>query len=188
MIPSWNNQGVLPPIWPGMQGQSNERSPYRVGINDLVDTYGFSEKRRIILKGLLEYRQALFKIGIMQGFQWIDGSFVEDVESIENRAPNDLDVVTFFHLPYGIDQRKLMDDHSLLFLPDETKKVYHVDAYSCLLGEPIGKSQVRKISYWYSMLSHKRNGLWKGFLQIDLSSNEDEMAYETLYLRGHNES
>jgi len=59
MIPKWNHVGALPPIWPGMQGHSIERSPYHVAVN-------FSEKRRIILKGLLNYRKALSLFSIDQ--------------------------------------------------------------------------------------------------------------------------
>jgi len=51
-----------------MQGHSEERSPYRVDINDVIDTFGFSEKRRMILKGLLDYRKAMYKLGITQDF------------------------------------------------------------------------------------------------------------------------
>lgn len=32
--------------------------------------------------------------------------------------------------------------------------------------------------------SHRRNGLWKGFLQVGLSKNEDELANKALELRG----
>jgi hypothetical protein len=32
------------------------------------------------------------------------------------------------------------------------------------------------ISYWYSMWSHRRNGLWKGFVQVDISQGQDDLA------------
>ena len=56
MIPSWDSSGFLPPIKPGMPGHSIERSPYQVRMIDVVETFSFSEKRRVILKGLLSYR------------------------------------------------------------------------------------------------------------------------------------
>jgi hypothetical protein len=34
-----------------------------------------------------------------QGFQWVDGSFLEDVERTEDRSPEDIDVVTFYWDP-----------------------------------------------------------------------------------------
>ena len=47
MIPEWNNFGVLPPIRPGMPGHSKERSPYRVSINDVFDTFAFPRNEKI---------------------------------------------------------------------------------------------------------------------------------------------
>ncbi|WP_426763559.1 DUF6932 family protein [Hafnia paralvei] len=34
-------------------------------------------------------------MGLAEGFQWVDGSFTENVELIERRTPNDVDVVIF---------------------------------------------------------------------------------------------
>lgn len=34
--------------------------------------------------------------------------------------------------------------------------------------------------YWYSLWSHRRNDLWKGFAQIDLAPVEDATASATL--------
>lgn len=184
MIPKWNNAGVLPPIWPGEQGHSYKRSPYHVSISDVINSFAFSQSRREILKGFLNYRNALYQGGILQGFQWINGSFIENVEILENRAPNDLDVVTFFHLPHGMNQKEMFQKHSYLFMTDRIKQQFKVDGYICLLGEPMDTRHVQYISYWYSMWSHRRNGLWKGFLQVGLSQNEDELAHKALELRG----
>lgn len=183
MIPEWNNAGILPPIWPGMQGHSNKRSPYIVNIEELIATYAFNTGRRVILNGLLDYRKALYQIGITKGFQWIDGSFIENIESLENRKPNDVDVVTFFHMPDGMEQQKLQQVSSL-FEPAYIKKNYCVDGYACLLGQPMESYSIKQISYWYSMWSHRRDGLWKGFLQVDLSPFNDELAREVLHQRG----
>ena len=39
---------------------------------------------------------------------------------------------------------------------------------------------VRQSTYWYSLWSHRRNGQWKGFLQIDLSPADDLIAEANL--------
>lgn len=52
-------------------------------------------ERRELLKGLLEFRSELHRIGLVDGIQWLDGSFIENVEEIEGRHPKDIDVVTF---------------------------------------------------------------------------------------------
>ncbi|RKW41698.1 MAG: hypothetical protein D8H96_09315, partial [Lautropia sp.] len=38
------------------------------------------------------------------------------------------------------------------------------------------------IAYWYSMWSHRRDGSWKGFLQLDLHQARDADAREWLML------
>jgi len=83
-----------------------------------------------------------------------------------------------------MNQKTLLEQHSSLFIPEEAKRAYLIDSYTCLLGEPTEKRHIREISYWYSMWSHKRNGLWKGFLQVDLSPVEDELAFKALQVKG----
>ena len=134
MIPEWNIANVLPPIRPGESGSSANRSPYRVSLFQLMERFSISAERIKILQGLLTYRRELHQIGIAAGFQWLDGSFMEDIETLESHSPNDMDVVSFFHLPEGIDQRKLAEDHAQLFIPAQTKSQFHVDAYASILG------------------------------------------------------
>lgn len=173
MIPAWTMAGVLPPILPGQPGHSPERSPYGVSLGEVVEQFASSPKRIAILKGLLDYRAALHQLGLVSGFQWLDGSFMEDVETHESRSPNDVDVVTYFHLPNGETQATLAKRAGNLFRNQEVKDSYSVDAYLFVLGEPNNIRQIRQISYWYSMWSHRRDGMWKGFIQIDLDPQED---------------
>ena len=174
-IPDWNAQGILPPVDPD-DPTSPDRSPYTVSLVDLVLRYGFSPQRIQILRGLLEFRAALHKTGLVNGFQWVDGSFLEKIETIENRAPNDVDLVTFFCLPKGVTQQALADSAIRLFDPIQTKTVYHVDAYFVELTSTTLEPLVNQSTYWYGLWSHRRNGQWKGYLQIDLSSGEDQVA------------
>ena len=106
-IPSWNSRGVLPPI-NSADPTSTDRSPYRVSLIDFVLRFGNTEPRQQIVTGFLNFRSALQAIDLVNGFQWIDGSFVENIEVIEERAPRDIDVVTFFHLPHGKNQETLL--------------------------------------------------------------------------------
>lgn len=101
MIPNWNISGLIPPIRPGQPGHSPERSPYRIGLMDIVNKFSETPERRNILSGLLRYRQALHDLGMINGFQWLDGSFMENVETTQSRHPNDIDVVTFFFCLMG---------------------------------------------------------------------------------------
>lgn len=183
-IPLWSGAGVLPPIRPGASGHSPDRSPYVVDLVEYVDHFATSPERIGILDGLLRFRADLHKAHIVAGFQWLDGSFLEAVELLERRAPRDMDVVTFFELPPGKDQRTIVGDHRALFDHDHVKATYAMDAYYAVLGQPLEVWQVKKVAYWYSMWSHRRDGLWKGFVQVDLDPSADAEARAVLDLIG----
>src|SRR5690606_3212200 len=98
--------GVLPPVNPD-NPTGPDRSPYQVSLVDLVLRFGTSPKRREILDGLLRFREQLHNLGLVTGFQWLDGSFLEEVELLEQRPPHDIDVVTFVEPPaeFAVDAR-----------------------------------------------------------------------------------
>jgi hypothetical protein len=181
MIPEWDISGVLPPIRPGHDGLSPDRSPYSAGLCQVVERFATSPERIAILKGFLEYRAALHGVGIVNGFQWLDGSFIEQIELSGERSPRDIDVVTFFHLPNGATEQTLLTSCRQLFDSSQIKSRFQVDGYPCVLGKPSGYSHVRQVAYWYSMWSHRRKDQkWKGFVQIDLSPQEDVAATAVL--------
>ena len=181
MIPDWNGQGVLPPIRPGAGGSSADRSPYRVSLQQLVTTFAISPERVTILRGFLDYRAALHAAGIIVGFQWVDGSFVENIEALEGRQPNDMDVVTLCYLPDTADMRTLVANYPHLFHSELSKERFHVDAYVRPLDDNMSPPLlVRLVTYWYSMWSHTRGGLWKGFIEVDLNPAEDTRARAVL--------
>lgn len=184
MLPNWNGVGVLPPVRPDMPGNSPERSPYRVPLAGFVHRFATSPKRMTILDGLLKFRAKLHELGIISGFQWLDGSFLEQIELLENRSPHDIDVVTFFAMPAGENQRSLLQKSGSLFDQKTLKKLYSVDGYFSELGRPVDALQVQSITYWYSMWSHRRDGLWKGFVQLDLNPLQDVDARAILNING----
>jgi hypothetical protein len=175
-LPAWNGAGVLPPVKPGVQGNSPERSPYQIDLVSFVDRFSSSPERIKIMEGLLGFREELHKLGIVSGFQWVDGSFLENIETIENRSPNDMDVVTFYNVPPGESQKSLVLKAPKLFDWTYLKTTYTIDSYFRSLGGQINLASIKDISYWYSIWSHRRNGLWKGFVQIDLDSIHDADA------------
>ncbi len=176
MIPDWNISAVLPPIRPGKPGHSADRSPYKAAFSEVVEKFAKSAPRIAIVRGLLNYRIELRNRGVSQGFQWLDGSFMEHKEVLLSEPPKDVDVVTFFHLPSGTDEATFSSTVLDLFDVVKTESRYRVDAYGCVLGVSMSESHVNTISYWYSMWSHRRNGLWKGFVQLDISEAEGDMA------------
>ena len=178
-IPPWNAAGVIPPINP-ISPTSAKRSPYFVSLSDVVLHFGASADRRAILDGFLRYRQRLHAAGLVSGFQWLDGSFLEQVELLDGRPPKDLDVVTFFHLPPGATQSDVQARAPEAFPLTRAewanvKAVFRVDPYYVDLDKP-PERLVRSSTYWYSMWSHRRDASWKGCLQIDLGAAEDATA------------
>lgn len=178
VIPAWNQQGLLPPI-EVLNPTSVERSPYRVVLTDVMLRFAISPERRQILRGWLGYRAALHDMGLTDGFQWLDGSFMEQVETLENRPPRDMDVVTFLNLPADFaptqQQASALDNQA-------AKQEYRVDSYFVELNLPANEL-VERSAYWYSIWSHRRNQVWKGYLEVDLNPSYDQQAID--YLNQH---
>ena len=175
-IPAWTALGLLPPIDPALPA-SPDRSPYPVSLKDVVMRFSTSPERRGIMKGFLDYRAALHGLGYTSGFQWLDGSFMEDVEVIEKRAPRDIDVVTFTHAPAA---STLATANLSVLDHDAAKAAFKVDSYIVELDLVPPRELTFLSAYWYSMWSHRRNQAWKGFLQIELAPAEDADALSWL--------
>lgn len=177
-IPDWNSQGFLPPadptaLPPAIPPNDPRRSPYPVSLMDLMMRFASTPDRWRVLHGFLAYRQALHALGLVSGFQWLDGSFVEDVETLEQRAPRDIDVVSFVEVParFAIgDVRPRVLNH------DTAKADFKVDAFFVELNRLGPEALVSWSAYWYSVWSHRRNRVWKGFLQVQLGPDEDANA------------
>lgn len=180
MIPHWNAKGHLPPVWPGETGTNENRSPYTSTLETMVQRFSGSPARRQILRGFIEFRSALYRVGILNGFQWCNGSFMEDVEATQMRSPNDIDVVTYFVLPPQMTQQSLYSMSPELFDAHQTKLRYSVDAYMVVLGQPMKADSVSRVAYWYSIWSHTRADEWKGFVNIALDPSDDHAALAVL--------
>lgn len=182
-FPDWNNRGIIPPIPADPRFATGQpRSPYPVSLLEVVQRFSTSTKRVAILRGFLRYRTALHRAGLTKGFQWLDGSFLENKEVMIGQTPGDIDVATFFYLPTGTSQADLLSRDALAFGSDglARKNAFYVDAYLIPLDTPTEipiEDLVWNSHYWYGVFSHsRRNFLWKGFLQINLASGEDAAA------------
>ena len=139
-----------------------------------------TDPRREIFRGLLAYRQALNGLGLTIGFQWLSGSFFEDIEGLESRPPRDVDVVTFCHRPPGAQTDADWDAFQVanapLFDPPQIKAAFRCDAYFVDL-DIVPWAVVLHTRYWFGLFAHRRGGLWKGLLEIPLAvSNDDNDA------------
>jgi hypothetical protein len=182
-IPAWTAAQILPPVDP-INAISASRSPYSVSLLDVVLRFATSAERRSILDGFLRYREKLHAAGLTVGFQWLDGSFLENIEVLESRPPNDLDVVTFCELPAGVTQAQIAVNHPDVIpapaLRSAFKANYHVDPYFEVIG-PDWRWTIRRGTYWYSVWSHRRSLAWKGYLQVDLNPVDDAAAVALLH-------
>lgn len=165
--------GIIPPIRPGVPGHDADRAPYCALLEEFIERFAISADRALILQGLLNYRAALHHIGIVEGFQWLNGSFLENVEDTDQRSPRDIDVVTFYRMPQGYTQASLKPLIEPLINTEASKAKYCVDGYTFELDRPLSPLHVRSIAYWCSMWSHRRDGIWKGFVQVDLDPATD---------------
>jgi hypothetical protein len=178
MIPAFNESSVLPPYIGNEPGNRGTMSPYEASMSELVRRFATTEERIAILDGLLSYRHALAQVGILDGFQWIDGSFVENVELSRNRPPQDVDIITFAYRPNAVTSDAAWLDffrnHQELFHPALTKDRYKCDAYYIDL-EKHGNLLVDDTRYWSGLFSHQRSTfLWKGMVRIPLRSDDDQ--------------
>ena len=178
-VPEWDGNGILPPVV-GDPLLRVARSPYSVSLAEMVMRFGDTVARREILKGFLNFRTALHAAGLVKGFQWVGGSFVEHTVQRENREPRDMDVVTFFDIPEGQTQETLYSTHQSLFTQEKNKNQYHIDAYFVSLDKD-ADDFVSLVTYWNSLWSHTRDGQWKGYLQINLSADEDDVVRDMLH-------
>ena len=179
-IPDWHPAGILRPfVYPN--SEYSDRSPYPASLEDFVTRFGSSSERRVIIGNLLDYRSRLHKVGIEKGFQWIDGSFVEHIERRKNRAPGDMDVVTFLHPPEGMSEAELAEQAPDLFLQHkQIKENLFLDTQFIFLDET-PENIIAQVTYWYGLLSHQRETeLWKGFVALDLNSTKDSSALKVL--------
>jgi hypothetical protein len=173
MIPQMNTSMVLPPFVGDDPGMRAATSPYLVSMVDVVDSFATSSVRVAILRGLLSYRDALLRAGVVDGYQLLDGSFVEDVETSRKRGPQDIDIVTFASSPADVvDRNAWLHAHEGLLDLRRTKADFLCDAYFIDFRKR-PELLVDDTCYWFGLFSHQReSSLWKGMLKVPMLSND----------------
>lgn len=173
-IPAFDHNLVLPPHL-GDPTDRGQLSPYPCTTVDLCERLGTSPERREILSKFLDFRARLNAEGLIQGFQWLDGSFMEDVETLQKRPPGDLDLVTVF---WGYDASFLTSLATRF--PEfasrvQAKAAYKLDHFPFDAGfSPI--LTLEQTRYWILLFSHSRMGVWKGMLKIELNTPAEDAA------------
>ena len=75
-IPDWELHVIPPvrPVPPEEQDLPENRSPYEATLLQLVERFVTTPERVKLLHDLMDYREALYGVGVTEGFQWINGS------------------------------------------------------------------------------------------------------------------
>jgi hypothetical protein len=180
-LPTFDARGVLPAFIGPNATKHATRSPFKATIHDLVTRFAYTKERATLLLGLNAYRERLFDRGFIDGMQWIDGSFVEDVERLHSRPPRDIDLITLFRRPkrYAANLKSWKEDFEKkiffdLFEPNANKFSFNCDTYALDLD---GKSEsiIEQSAYWLGLFSQQRTTQHtKGIVSIPLASNLSE--------------
>lgn len=172
MIPPFDHNNVLPPYQGDNPAKRGCLSPYKSDIMEFCQHFAKTPERIAILKGFVSFRLECLKYGIQLGYQWIDGSFVENVEVSQSRDPHDIDVVTMFALS-DPNQQIAIANNFPAFVDTRLSKVrYKVDHYPCLVNaSPF--ATIENVKYWNQLFGHNRAGIWKGMIELPLYDNDN---------------
>lgn len=175
-VPAFTIDGVLPPYTgiDGPGGATNHMTPYEASPLEVVTRFATTVGRREILAHWLDHRRLMRVLGVEVGFQWLDGSFVEDKE------PNDLDIVTFFRRPLNAQSAPEIDQliraNPEVFIRRRIRAVRRIDAMFVDLN---GSSEgiIDATRYWCGLFSHRRvDDLWKGMVKVSLAVADEDLA------------
>ncbi len=153
-------------------------SPYSTTIDEIVKRFNTSQERAAILKGFLRFRVGLRQLGIW-GWQWLGGTFLEDVERLDSRAPKHLEVVTFVVRPPSIhtlaEWATFVQQNNGLFDRVQARQAFSCDAQFVDLA--LGPySVVTQARYWLGLFSHQqKTSVWKGMLEVHLLTNDTDV-------------
>jgi len=121
--------------------------------------------------------------GFSSGIQFLDGSFVEDVEANQMRDPGDIDVFSLLQMPVSYAQNAAAWStvgwpfwrNEIVDRP-KNKARFELDTYAEIYPQP-GMREIKTIIYWYSLFGHQKStGEWKGFAAVPLDPAADKRA------------
>lgn len=174
-IPDFDHNGVLPPHIGNPAASPSDLSPYSVTTLEICQRWGMSKEREEILAGLIELRAALRQVNITTGFQWLDGSFLEDCESVRGSRPKDIDVVTYYY--HQALPSPLPPIFPTLVNRVATKAKFRVDHILVCLNWP-PETLIDQCKYWFGLFTHRKaDQVWKGMLRIELGDDSAALAY-----------
>jgi len=150
---------------------------------EIAERLATTAERQTLIRGLLEYRALLGRLGYNEGIQLVDGSFVEQVERLRGRPPGDIDVFSFLDLPSlnvqdgALDAQGERDWDAEIIDVDRNKARFGIDSYAVIATDLDFFNLFSVINYWTSLFGHqRRTSAWKGFLLVALDPVSDAAA------------
>ncbi|MFY8322352.1 DUF6932 family protein [Pseudomonas aeruginosa] len=184
VIPALNQSGVLPPFIQEFGPTSSAAmAPYGTSMAAVASRFTSTPERKAIFEGLLNFREQLRQAGLVEGFQWLAGSYLEDCERYRGRPPKDVDIVTFARRPTGMEEmtawQGFVQQNMHVFDKRLIKDTHMCDSYHVDLSLPT-EAIVSSTRFWFGLFSHQRDTyLWKGILAVPLI-DDDEAARQIL--------
>ena len=182
-IPDLTKTGVLPPHHGSQNGgpvRKTDLSPFPATTLELCQKFGDTPERRVILRGYLQFRARLTDLQVVNGFQWVDGHFLEDYEKRSRKAPDHIRVVTFCYPSAMVSDPHYARLSEPLKKGRDTRATFHVDHSLIPLNWPT-QDIIEATRFQSAILSHSDNGVWKGYVRINLNTlPEDAAASEHL--------
>lgn len=179
-IPDFNNQGLLPP-YNGEREDMHQASPYPATTLELCQKFGSTPQRREILHGYLKFRSLLHQLQVVEGFQWVDGRFLEQ-DTPKGDGPEYIQVVTFCKDSPLFEDPTFDEISAPLTAPlEDIRKQFRVDPLLVSLDWPL-QDVISHTRHYSGLLSHQQEtGVWKGMLEIKLHTlKEDAKAMDHL--------
>lgn len=167
MIPPFDHNNVLPPYLGDDPTKLYAMSPYKTDILEFCRYFAFSRERIEILKGFVKFRLECLRFGASHGFQWIDGSFIENIEKSDKRSPRDIDVVTFVFSLTQDQQQLIFQEFKPFYNAKSSKQIYNVDHY-LVVADVNPMVTINSVKYWNQLFGHNRKGVWKGMVELPL--------------------
>lgn len=182
-IPDFDHNNVLPPFINGRPGIPANHSPYVCSILEFCTKFATSEVRIQLLNKFVEFRIKIHEVGITNGFQWVDGSFLENKEKALDQSPNDIDVATFFQVTSPNTEAKVQSSFPEFVDRKLAKDNFRLDHLLLHITSLSPYDLIRNTNFISKLFSYSRRGVYKGMVEIHLNSiDEDQKALE--YLKG----
>lgn len=181
-IPDFNTHGVLPPFngelraFDGATRNRRATSPYPATTLELCQRFGTSRDRRAILTGFLDLRALLHQLQIVEGFQWVDGAFLEKDGKRNGKPLGHIQVVTFYHPSPLYHDPAYADQFDPLKSAKMTRAQFCVD-HGLVNLDWTPMEIIDWTRHWAALLSHQaETGIWKGMLEISLHTLQEDAA------------